>query len=47
MIQRALKLGVNYFDTSAIYRGPETWSERVIAIPSSSDRTETHTSETG
>jgi aryl-alcohol dehydrogenase-like predicted oxidoreductase len=28
MIQRALELGVNYFDTSAIYGGPDRWSER-------------------
>ena len=27
MIQRALDLGVNYFDTSAIYGGPDRWSE--------------------
>jgi aryl-alcohol dehydrogenase-like predicted oxidoreductase len=27
MIQRALELGVNYFDTSAIYGGPDRWSE--------------------
>ena len=26
MIQRALELGVNYFDTSAIYGGPDRWS---------------------
>ena len=30
MIQRALDLGVNYFDTSAIYGGPERWSERYL-----------------
>jgi len=30
MIQRALELGVNYFDTSAIYGGPERWSERYL-----------------
>ncbi len=28
MIHRALELGVNYFDTSAIYGGPDRWSER-------------------
>jgi len=27
MIQRALELGVNYFDTSAIYGGPDRWSD--------------------
>ncbi len=30
IIQRALELGVNYFDTSAIYGGPERWSERYL-----------------
>src|ERR1700692_943867 len=30
MIQRALELGVNYFDTSAIYGGPDRWSERYL-----------------
>jgi aryl-alcohol dehydrogenase-like predicted oxidoreductase len=30
MIQRALDLGVNYFDTSAIYRGPDRWSEQYL-----------------
>jgi hypothetical protein len=30
MIQRALELGMNYFDTSAIYGGPERWSERYL-----------------
>lgn len=30
MIQRALELGVNYFDTSAIYGGPNRWSERYL-----------------
>jgi uncharacterized protein len=30
MLQRALELGVNYFDTSAIYGGPERWSERYL-----------------
>jgi aryl-alcohol dehydrogenase-like predicted oxidoreductase len=30
MIQRALELGVNYFDTSAIYGGPERWSEQYL-----------------
>ncbi|HEY2546925.1 MAG TPA: aldo/keto reductase [Candidatus Acidoferrum sp.] len=29
-IQRALELGVNYFDTSAIYGGPGRWSERYL-----------------
>ena len=30
MIQRALELGVNYFDTSAIYGGPSRWSEQYL-----------------
>jgi hypothetical protein len=30
MIQRALELGVNYFDTSAIYGGPARWSEQYV-----------------
>ena len=30
MIQRSLDLGVNYFDTSAIYGGPDRWSERYL-----------------
>jgi predicted aldo/keto reductase-like oxidoreductase len=30
VIERALELGVNYFDTSAIYGGPERWSERYL-----------------
>lgn len=30
MIRRALDLGVNYFDTSAIYGGPERWSEQYL-----------------
>jgi aryl-alcohol dehydrogenase-like predicted oxidoreductase len=30
LIQRALELGVNYFDTSAIYGGPDRWSERYL-----------------
>jgi len=30
MIQRALELGVNYFDTSAIYGGPDRWSEQYL-----------------
>jgi aryl-alcohol dehydrogenase-like predicted oxidoreductase len=30
IIQRALDLGVNYFDTSAIYGGPERWSEQYL-----------------
>ena len=30
MIQRALELGVNYFDTSAIYGGPTRWSEQYL-----------------
>src|SRR3984893_7672927 len=30
MIERALALGVNYFDTSAIYGGPDRWSERYL-----------------
>ena len=30
IIQRALELGVNYFDTSAIYGGPERWSEQYL-----------------
>ena len=28
IIERALDLGVNYFDTSSIYGGPERWSEQ-------------------
>jgi aryl-alcohol dehydrogenase-like predicted oxidoreductase len=30
IIERALELGVNYFDTSAIYGGPHRWSERYL-----------------
>lgn len=30
IVERALDLGVNYIDTSAIYGGPERWSERYI-----------------
>ncbi|WP_084080427.1 aldo/keto reductase [Edaphobacter aggregans] len=30
VIERALELGVNYFDTSAIYGGPERWSEQYL-----------------
>jgi aryl-alcohol dehydrogenase-like predicted oxidoreductase len=30
IVQRALELGVNYFDTSAIYGGPDRWSERYL-----------------
>jgi hypothetical protein len=30
LIERALELGVNYFDTSAIYGGPYRWSERYL-----------------
>lgn len=30
IIERALELGVNYFDTSAIYGGPNRWSERYL-----------------
>lgn len=30
MIQRSLELGVNYFDTSAIYGGPSRWSEQYL-----------------
>lgn len=30
MIHRALELGVNYFDTSAIYGGRDRWSERYL-----------------
>ncbi len=30
MIQRGLELGVNYFDTSAIYGGPDRWSEQYL-----------------
>ena len=30
IIRRALVLGVNYFDTSAIYGGPDRWSERYL-----------------
>ena len=30
VIEKALELGVNYFDTSAIYGGPERWSEHYL-----------------
>ena len=30
VIEKALELGVNYFDTSAIYGGPDRWSERYL-----------------
>jgi aryl-alcohol dehydrogenase-like predicted oxidoreductase len=30
LIERALELGVNYFDTSAIYGGPNRWSEQYL-----------------
>jgi hypothetical protein len=30
VIERALELGVNYFDTSAIYGGPDRWSEQYL-----------------
>src|SRR5579863_10010459 len=30
MVQCALELGVNYFDTSAIYGGPDRWSEHYL-----------------
>jgi aryl-alcohol dehydrogenase-like predicted oxidoreductase len=30
IVERALDLGVNYLDTSAIYGGPQRWSERYI-----------------
>jgi uncharacterized protein len=30
IIERALDLGVNYIDTSAIYGGPERWSEQYV-----------------
>jgi hypothetical protein len=30
IIDKALELGVNYFDTSAIYGGPDRWSERYL-----------------
>ena len=30
LIERALELGVNYYDTSAIYGGPERWSEQYL-----------------
>jgi hypothetical protein len=30
IIERAFALGVNYFDTSAIYGGPERWSEQYL-----------------
>lgn len=30
VIERALELGVNYFDTSAIYGGPARWSEQYL-----------------
>jgi aryl-alcohol dehydrogenase-like predicted oxidoreductase len=32
IIHRALDLGVNYFDTSAIYGGPGRWSERYLGM---------------
>lgn len=32
IIERALELGVNYFDTSAIYGGPDRWSEQYLGI---------------
>jgi aryl-alcohol dehydrogenase-like predicted oxidoreductase len=30
LIERALELGVNYYDTSAIYGGPDRWSEQYL-----------------
>ncbi|MGC2212601.1 MAG: aldo/keto reductase [Silvibacterium sp.] len=30
IIEKALELGVNYFDTSAIYGGPDRWSEQYL-----------------
>jgi hypothetical protein len=30
VIEKALELGVNYFDTSAIYGGPDRWSEQYL-----------------
>jgi aryl-alcohol dehydrogenase-like predicted oxidoreductase len=30
VVEKALELGVNYFDTSAIYGGPDRWSERYL-----------------
>jgi uncharacterized protein len=30
IIERALELGVNYYDTSAIYGGPDRWSEQYL-----------------
>jgi hypothetical protein len=30
IIQKALELGVNYFDTSAIYGGPDRWSQQYL-----------------
>ena len=30
IIERAFELGVNYFDTSAIYGGPDRWSEQYL-----------------
>jgi hypothetical protein len=30
IIQRAFELGVNYYDTSAIYGGPDRWSEQYL-----------------
>ena len=30
IIEKALELGVNYFDTSAIYGGPNRWSEQYL-----------------
>jgi hypothetical protein len=32
IIQRALELGVNYFDTSAIYGGADRWSEQYLGM---------------
>src|ERR1700728_163545 len=30
IVERALDLGVNYIDTSSIYRGPDRWSEQYV-----------------
>jgi predicted aldo/keto reductase-like oxidoreductase len=45
MIQRAIELGVNYFDTSAIYGGPDRWSERYLGKGLKGSRDPTKTKE--
>jgi aryl-alcohol dehydrogenase-like predicted oxidoreductase len=40
IIERALDLGVNYFDTSSIYGGPERWSEQYYGQVMKSRRSE-------